>query len=60
MTDCPCMNCTNRKIDCHALCEKYIEWYNKIQTLKGKSSYEAYDLLEKKREKFLYKRVRRY
>ena len=25
--NCPCMGCTERKLGCHGLCEKYAEWH---------------------------------
>lgn len=30
----PCYGCTDRRIKCHAECEQYKEWLNKLEAIK--------------------------
>ena len=47
----PCKNCTDRKLGCHATCEKYQE-FNKQQEQIRQNRFDAY----KKEEYFIGKR----
>jgi len=43
----PCKNCPNRILNCHATCQKYIEWQKEYQEennklLKDKKTRELY------------------
>lgn len=35
MEKAPCKNCKERKVGCHSICSKYIEWKKEFEKLKA-------------------------
>lgn len=33
---CPCKNCNDRKVGCHSICDKYIEWTSSNEKIREK------------------------
>lgn len=36
----PCKNCKDRKLKCHADCERYLKWCKKKEEIKKEMKYE--------------------
>ncbi len=35
----PCLNCKDRKVDCHSKCDKYKKYFKKNKEIKKKATY---------------------
>ena len=60
MPVCPCKDCPDRVVGCHAICTRYDAWRDNYQASKKKSSSDAYDLLAKNKEKYKVKKIHRH
>ena len=61
-SDCPCTrHCKDRNAECHAHCEKYLEW-QKIHEKKLQDNYNkrlGSDVISHTKKKAIWKKVRR-
>ena len=59
MPICPCRKCQDRKVGCHAACQKYADWKGIIQEHKAKAikkrAAEADAILAENKEKYKFK-----
>lgn len=44
---CPCKECTERQLNCHSICKKYLDWKN--SGVEEKVERFGFDILHKRR-----------